>query len=242
MALTQKSSINRTSKDLYKLINDFRGNVDVRDRKHLLIKYKTCFIGNEAVDWLIKTKHVKSRDEGVKLGNCLFKMGVFLHVRDDHKFEDAHLFYRFADRAIPELLPEWRTERGIALVAHNNMKKELIEWTKDNTEQLSHHRLIATGTTGSLITQQTGLVIELMKSGPLGGDQQIGSYIAADKIDTLIFFWDPLTAQPHDSDVKALLRLAVLYNVAIAMNVSTANALICSLTRKKEDTDDMDSN
>lgn len=216
------------SHNVYNLLKDFRANIVVKNRKHHLVKYRNCFIGKEAVDWLINAKYATTRDQAVELGKSLFKIGAFTHVHNDHKFEDDHLFYRFATALNPDLLPKPTSRRGIALVAHNNMKKQLIQWAEDNREQLSHHRLVATGTTGSLISKQTGLDIELVKSGPLGGDQQIGAYIAENKIDTLVFFWDPLTVQPHDSDVKALLRLAVLYNVTIAMNVSTADSLISS--------------
>lgn len=226
--MTSSNFLSMSSTRLTALVQDFRANVIVKDTRHHLIKYRNCFIGKEAVNWLVTTEYAKTRQEAVKVGNTLFKLGVFSHVRNDRKFEDSNLFYRLADHINPELRPQPTSQRGIALVAHNNMKKQLIQWAKENQEPLSHHRLVATGTTGSLISKETGLAIELMKSGPLGGDQQIGACIADDKIDTLIFFWDPLTAQPHDADVKALLRLAVLYNVSIAMNVSTANALIPS--------------
>lgn len=122
-------------------------------------------------------------------------------------------------------LPEKKT---IALVAHDNRKKDLLGWVKYNKDTLRGHRLIGTGTTGNLITDECGLSVERFQSGPLGGDQQIGAEISLGSVDVLIFFWDPLMAQPHDPDVKALLRLSVLYNVPTACNRSTADFLISS--------------
>lgn len=123
-----------------------------------------------------------------------------------------------------EMLPQKR----IALVAHDARKQDLLEWVRFNKGTLSRHTLYGTGTTGSLVTQETGLKVERFMSGPLGGDQQVGAKIAEGAIDFLIFFWDPLEPQPHDPDVKALLRLAVLYNVPTACNRSTADFLIAS--------------
>lgn len=122
-------------------------------------------------------------------------------------------------------LPEQKT---IALVAHDNRKRDLLGWIRFNVVTLSRHKLIGTGTTGKLIAEECGLDVSLFQSGPLGGDQQIGSELSEGKIDILIFFWDPLLAQPHDPDVKALLRLSVLYNVPTACNRSTADFLISS--------------
>ncbi|MGM0397066.1 MAG: methylglyoxal synthase [Bacillota bacterium] len=119
-------------------------------------------------------------------------------------------------------------KKKIALIAHDNMKKELIEWTRQNKEKLSGHHLVGTGTTASLIEERTGLPVRGYKSGPFGGDLQVGARIAEGAIDFMIFFWDPLEAQPHDPDVKALLRIAVLYDLPVANNRATADFLLSS--------------
>ncbi len=118
----------------------------------------------------------------------------------------------------------------IALVAHDNRKNDLIEWVKFNKENLRDHSLFCTGTTGGLVMKVLGDNYKLtrLKSGPLGGDQQLGALIADEKIDLLIFFWDPMSSHPHDVDVKALLRLSVLYNIPTASNRATADFIISS--------------
>ncbi|WP_348650916.1 methylglyoxal synthase [Parendozoicomonas sp. Alg238-R29] len=118
--------------------------------------------------------------------------------------------------------------RNIALVAHDNMKQPLLDWVAKHRAQIEKHTLFATGTTGSMINSRLGLDINKLISGPLGGDQQIGSMIAEGKIDTLIFFWDPLEAQPHDPDIKALLRLAAVWNIPVACNQASADLLVTS--------------
>jgi methylglyoxal synthase len=135
--------------------------------------------------------------------------------------------------------------KNIALVAHDNRKKDLIEWVEWNYTSIIEHKLICTGTTGKMVEQATGKMVEQalkkklekedmdfqitkLKSGPLGGDQQLGAMIAEGKVDVIIFLWDPMQPQPHDVDVKALLRIAVLYNIPTACNRATADFLISS--------------
>jgi methylglyoxal synthase len=118
--------------------------------------------------------------------------------------------------------------RRIALIAHDNKKKELVEWTKIHMASMLKCEIYATGTTGRLLADELGLTVHRLHSGPLGGDQQIGALIAEGKVDLLIFFWDPLEPLPHDPDIKALLRLAVVWNIPAACNRATADILLSS--------------
>ena len=137
-----------------------------------------------------------------------------------------------------------KKSKNVALVAHDNRKKDLVEWVEFNYKTLLGHQLICTGTTGRLVEEtllrklEPGEELELdiikLRSGPLGGDQQLGSMIAEGKIDMLIFFWDPMQPQPHDVDVKALLRITVVYNIPTACNRSTADFMISSPLLKEE--------
>jgi methylglyoxal synthase len=118
--------------------------------------------------------------------------------------------------------------KKIALVAHDNKKRDLLEWAKYNRDLLAEHKIFATGKTGAILEEQLGFSIHKLQSGQLGGDKQIGAKIIRNEIDFLIFFWDPLEPQPHDPDVKALLRVAVVWNIPIACNRASADMMISS--------------
>jgi methylglyoxal synthase len=120
------------------------------------------------------------------------------------------------------------SRKRIALIAHDNRKDDLLEWARYNSGTLSNHELFGTGTTGGLVATELGLPVTRFLSGPLGGDQQVGAAIAEGRLDLVIFFWDPLESQPHDVDVKALLRVTVVHNTPIACNRATADFLLSS--------------
>lgn len=119
-------------------------------------------------------------------------------------------------------------KKNIVLIAHDDLKEKMLNWVKENKKTLVKHNLMGTGTTGSILKKELKLKIKCFKSGPLGGDLQVGAKIAEGKIDIMIFFWDPLSPHPHDVDVKALLRIGALYDVAIANNPNSADFIISS--------------
>jgi methylglyoxal synthase len=130
---------------------------------------------------------------------------------------------------MPDPTPQpLRARKRVALIAHDRCKEDLLAWVAYNVDVLREHDLFATGTTGALVAARTGLPVVRFRSGPLGGDQQVGARIAEGELDVLVFFWDPLEPQPHDPDVKALLRLAVLYNIPTACNRATADFLVAA--------------
>lgn len=126
------------------------------------------------------------------------------------------------------------SKKNIALIAHDSKKALLVDWVNQNKDILKNHSLCGTGTTARLLTDRTGLQVKGYNSGPLGGDQQIGARIVEGNIDFIIFFWDPLESQPHDPDVKALLRIAVVYDIPVANNMSTADFLLTSKYMNEE--------
>jgi methylglyoxal synthase len=142
--------------------------------------------------------------------------------------------YKESNHPVAHGSKKMKKQKKIALIAHDHRKSDLIDWCDFNAGSLSKHKLYGTGTTGKLIADKVGLDVTAFNSGPLGGDLQIGAAISENKIDMMIFFWDPLQAQPHDVDVKALLRIGVLYNIPIANNRASADFMISSALMDEE--------
>ena len=140
---------------------------------------------------------------------------------------------KVTDPSIMDSITTMRPKKNIALIAHDHRKLDLLDWAEYNRDKLADHNLFGTGTTGSLAAERLGLPVFTFKSGPLGGDLQIGSAIIDNEIDVMIFFWDPLQAQPHDVDVKALQRISVVYNIPMAINRASADFIITSPLMEK---------
>jgi methylglyoxal synthase len=156
---------------------------------------------------------------------------LFIKTLHGHQYFFSFVIIFLKPRYLSNMQTPIRKMSGtkrIALVAHDNKKSELIEWAVYNKTALARHKLFGTGTTGALVQESLGQTVTRFLSGPLGGDQQIGASIAEGKIDVLIFFWDPMEAQPHDPDIKALLRLAVAWNIPFACDRATADFLLTS--------------
>ncbi|MFC0184158.1 methylglyoxal synthase [Pseudarcicella hirudinis] len=132
------------------------------------------------------------------------------------------------------IIRKFNARKRIALIAHDNKKAELIDWIYYNREVLSKHELLGTGTTGRLVEETLDRPVKKLLSGPLGGDQQIGALVAEGKVDLIIFFWDPMASQPHDPDIKALLRLGVVWNTPMACNRATADFMLTSPLMSQE--------